>query len=517
MSTLNYGNVDSTGTRQPTTDKEVYFVNRRNESNLTHVYVDDGGAIGANLMLATPPFNILPAVPANNDALYIGTDSTLSNSGKFSNVIFDLSVAATFTGAADLQWEYWDGATWSAILPVTHWRRGTTQLDTVGVIHVTWMPPDDWATTAVNGVTGYWVRARCNIPGGDSITVATQQNRILYSVTWPYVEIQDTVFTGDESALLRVIMEGYGVVNAGGMKSGGPIMGVRQVSRGSDFSAYLPFADTQVPSGVTVVNSAFSAFANARYTDNMTGREITYTPGADTAKRLIATFTIDAATADQYAGRFHLYMRCATFGATSSDGFDVQVQVKPFSASTAWVSETKRLLEPTVYLSAGDGYAVLDFGDVEIPFVPGAAGDLVIEVYAKKVNAGSVLYAGDLIMLPTDEWAGYFDVAGSATTSDNTISETLTGVINRLDVDQLTAPKMITAHLKRQSNNYVTANYRKHMNGRPHGQPNARLRIWFFLFYRFSDTTDDMQAKQEWLFTAQIQHVNRYLGFRGDR
>jgi len=79
------GNVDSSEDREPTTTEgAVYIANKRNEANLSDVYVDDGGAFGPNLMDdADKAFDLLPAVPVANDALYLGIDTSLDDSGPF--------------------------------------------------------------------------------------------------------------------------------------------------------------------------------------------------------------------------------------------------------------------------------------------------------------------------------------------------------------------------------------------------------------------------------------------------
>ena len=92
---------------------------------------------------------LLPAVPAIGCAYYFGFDQ-----------MFDavaLNVGTAGIGNWTIEWQYWNGAAWTALAGVTD---GTTSFQVAGLHDVSFTRPvADWATVAVNGVTKYWVRA----------------------------------------------------------------------------------------------------------------------------------------------------------------------------------------------------------------------------------------------------------------------------------------------------------------------------------------------------------------------
>jgi hypothetical protein len=98
---------------------------------------------------------LVPAVPAANDAFYLGHFET------FAGVKFNITTGAgAHTGV--ITWEYYNGATWASLSGVAD---NTNAFKTTGEQKVTWTIPGDWATNAVNGVTYYHVRARISTLG----------------------------------------------------------------------------------------------------------------------------------------------------------------------------------------------------------------------------------------------------------------------------------------------------------------------------------------------------------------
>lgn len=83
------------------------------------------------------------------DNVYLGM---ASNRFDFARFVFSTSPAGGVR-----TWEYWDGAAWSALSPTAV----TGNLNLTGATHeFSWTPNANWATTAVNGVTNYWIRGR---------------------------------------------------------------------------------------------------------------------------------------------------------------------------------------------------------------------------------------------------------------------------------------------------------------------------------------------------------------------
>ena len=97
----------------------------------------------------TNDMTLLPAVPAQNDAYYFGFDKLFD--------VMTLNIGTPGAGVWTITWEYWNGA-WTALSGVTD---GTTGFTAASGSHdVSFTRPGDWATTVVNAITKYWIRAR---------------------------------------------------------------------------------------------------------------------------------------------------------------------------------------------------------------------------------------------------------------------------------------------------------------------------------------------------------------------
>jgi hypothetical protein len=100
---------------------------------------------------ATPnDMNLLPAVPAVNDAYYFGHSA-----------LWDwlrLNIGTAGAGVWTIVWEYWNGAIWAGLPDIGD---GTSHFGNAGTHEVAFTRPGDWAVTNVGGIAGlYWIRAR---------------------------------------------------------------------------------------------------------------------------------------------------------------------------------------------------------------------------------------------------------------------------------------------------------------------------------------------------------------------
>lgn len=131
---------------------------RIEDTAFTHVFQDDGGvftdytAAMGDLGVVTGDVYPLPAAPAVNDAFYLG--NTTKTFGRA-----EIYMRTAGVGTWTITWEYWNGSTWTA-LTATDNTVGFTSGSGGASKDVYWTMPLDWATTAVNSVTGYWVRGR---------------------------------------------------------------------------------------------------------------------------------------------------------------------------------------------------------------------------------------------------------------------------------------------------------------------------------------------------------------------
>lgn len=87
------------------------------------------------------PFTLLDST---TDFLYIGKLT------QYQEVDIQLAVLGVYAGS--VTWEYFDGTSFTALVTA-----GANDLESSGVM--TFTPPSDWAQTAVDGVTAFWIRA----------------------------------------------------------------------------------------------------------------------------------------------------------------------------------------------------------------------------------------------------------------------------------------------------------------------------------------------------------------------
>jgi hypothetical protein len=500
----NLGNVDSTGARDPTTSNEVYIGTKRNDANLTDVYVDDGGVFGPNLMDAAPPFNLLPAVPVVNDAIYFGIDTTLANSGPFASLVFDIGTAGAGYTAA---WEIWTGA-WVALAVQDNTNADGAMtgiaLDTTGVNSVHWKQPSGWVTTAVNAITGYWVRLRVTgIPG--ALTAPTQQNRIIYSITWPYVEVQSTAVGGDIHALSSIEADNRSDSLTLNLYQSRVVIGLRSLDRGDDFTAYINLADEQNPTNLNVVLGAGPIFANNVISP--TGRVVQFTTGATGTERLRVTAYLTHPLVLDYYGQYHIYVRMKqTSGAANSIEFHIRLEN---DARQYFRSES-------VFLETLNDWEILDFGVIQIPSRPIEDFEeqlIGIKIYSTDPAAAGVdLY--DIVLIPVDEWA----IDTSDITDYNTKSsigrQNTRGPL-KLRIESIKDKTNIVSVLLSVATDLVSSSWISIPNGRSILQANSDQRLWF-LSFRGVTGTDELYSNPYTADRVLLYRNQQYWSMRGD-
>lgn len=456
------GNVDSTGTRDPTADQEVFSGNRQGVANLTDIYIDDGGVFSANLMDAALPFALLPAVPAVNDHLYIGIDTALADSGPFESAIFDIGTAGA---GYSLSTEYYNGA-WVALTS----RDATGDLKVPGVNGIFWSAPSDWITVAINGITAYWIRLTVFAAPGP-FTTPTQQNRDIYTANWAFDEIQSDAIGGDIPPLIEI--ETYN--ESGGAIGGGTgthlnkiIVGLRSVSRGDNFRAYLnlaSIANDQNPTGVTL---AYGASTSSAIDPTATsGFRAVYNPAGIEAMADRVTISMSSAIASEYMGIFHAYVRATRTGGSAGD---ILVRLS-YSSPHVPEKTTESVSVPTTNV-----FEVLDLGAISLPTSGLVSSSETLAILTINIQAESTngtppdLYLYDLILIPVDEWIGNFEDLNK--TDASTVSA------NFLSIDSVEYPKVTIRALVLNSSLVVQSSWLTTANGGATAQANARQRYW---------------------------------------
>lgn len=123
-------------------------------ANDTAVFTDETRAANDSRAGAGNTMTLIPAAsPATPDAFYFG------HTEKFSQM--DLDILTAGVGTYTLAWEYWGGASWSAVSGLSD---GTNNYKNSGSNRVSWTEPGSWATTTVTNQPGttalYYIRAR---------------------------------------------------------------------------------------------------------------------------------------------------------------------------------------------------------------------------------------------------------------------------------------------------------------------------------------------------------------------
>lgn len=149
-----------------TSGQTIYGQNK----GITHCYVHHTGAtsFGSNTaslvegsFWQSDCFTATPTnqTPAGSDILYFGNDTAT-----FDRLIFGLKTAAsgiTWTSSGGQYYQFWNGSAWTYFTPDSDSFKTSVPLDTTANLgQIVWTVSNltGWATTAINGVTAYWIR-----------------------------------------------------------------------------------------------------------------------------------------------------------------------------------------------------------------------------------------------------------------------------------------------------------------------------------------------------------------------
>lgn len=507
--------------RNDTCSDEVYIANKHNRAQITHLFYDDAGVWSQNLLTTATPYRLLPAVPAANDAVYFGIDTTFDNSGPFCSLVFDIQTAVT--GITGTTWEYYSsvGPGWVAFA-ATEIQDNTdadgagtgVAFDTVGVGSVHWEPNANWITRDISidggpAVTGYWVRLRVTAAAG--ATAPTQQNRNVYTILWPCVDVGEEQIGGDVEALARIVVRNQSDTHTGASGldawANRVIVGARSLSRGEDFDAYINLADEQNQLGISLATRSWGAFANN--VQAPTGRQLAITNASSPADYIcVVAISSDPETdlymTRQYDGIFHMFMRGKQ---TSGSAGDIELWITAgYFANEITHTTARRAFETT------NDWQLLDFGRVTFNTLigPHYSGVIFLQIWCEGDGAvDAELY--DIILMPVDEYAG--DYIGSNTHDVRIGDRGIANPVN-LDIDNVLYPKRFISVVENSA--FMIASYQS-IGSASVLQANADQRVWF-LTSRYPSTGNDNQRSEQFVSeTVQAWAINRYLSQRGNR
>jgi hypothetical protein len=499
--------------RTATCLNEVFVANKHNVAPITHVYykdVSDGVTPWHGNFIGDPtyPYGILPAAPAVGDFLYFGSSTAVTNSGPFNTIVFDLHAAQT--GITDIHWSYYNGATYTLFVPGST-MCGNWLLDEAGVTSITFRQPENWVAETVNGVAGYWITAEIiTVPGAS--TPPEQQNRDIYTVVQPFVDIDEAQVKGDIPALARIIFDS----NACYPRPTATLsMGLRSLERGEDFTAYLNCSEEQNQVGITFgITEGTVNLTTA--TESPSGHNIDCSGFSNTALTYLCHWEFDPSVSGQYPGVYHAYVRCRqTSGTVQAVKFRLRsVFGTGYNVTYSETNVTYKLNEiiavdlgqiniqsPRLMLANGGGPTTKK---------PTGYQPTSMRIILDASNLlGDDFEVYDVVLLPTDEWVGTF--AGTP----EGVDETIAYEGKRIDVDGITNPRMYRALLNEiisTTSQTIDAELFRIASSRPILQSNKNQRLWFL-------QTHDIYLYSYFEATGKVrlQRSDRYLVMRGNR
>lgn len=486
----------------------VYVANHRLQSNWTHIFVFDssGGTyttvtptnVEDNLENSTDQL-MFPSPVGTNDAFYVGIQSTAPDAGAFSNLYLHLT---EYNYTLALAIEYWNGSAWTAF-STSELRDNTQSLHRSGLL--VWHNVA-LGSTAINSVTAYWIRFRVTATGALSTLLPKFDNA--YIVQQPYVEIDN--LAGDIPAIAQVELynmldDGNG--NAPSLPTDRVLIGLRSVTRGERFTAYLNLAASQNPPGVAVSVASEVAYVS----DNVTaaaGQFARYTPVATNAWNRRITIDLDSDLTKDFNGTFQVYLRFyyGSFADVVStrfvlENFTNQGQIigdeVPLTAAfTADVADLAYLgqftIQPDRYLSSDDA---------------GAGASLGIDFKSTTAGATYAVDCFELILLPADEWIGDFN---------DTNELGAAGLERYIDIDSATFPKRILrATVRQRGSELVTGVWNTSASGVFALQPGEQQRLWF-LCNQLNQGDESQGSAHTIVHQVKLWHHARWLGLRGN-
>lgn len=488
----NYGNVNSSGTRVPTTNNQVYISNKHSMAQITNWHSGTGGGNRIDAAFPTAIVSSTTTVPA-----YFGVDGTLPNNGPFDSLVFDIGTAQV---GATLVWEYWDGAAWTS-MSVTD---NTNSFQNTGVNSVHWIPPSGWTAASPGGSlpSGYYVRVRATVTGSVS---ATQQNRNPYTICWPYVEVQAAAVPGEIEALARLWIHGQSGSSTSLPAPRTVVAGLRSASRGGAFTPYINISDTQNVPGTVIKIAGGMAYAADLLSP--TGRALVFTATGGSTVYFSIEFL--STIASQYRGKFLMFLRARS---TSEWDFDIQYHrdIGSFRSSVF------HAVEKSLSAAGTSVQIVTAFGEV---VVPNDVQEFEISIGVTTTSGSGDLYVTDLVLIPADEWVARYDTQFDYSGNENYGSTPmLRGGTQKfyLDINQLYNKATYGDLVLTES--AVTKDKFTPQVSRVFWQRGEKQRLWFLQMGRMNGTTATAPVAMPFQsLSVQAFRNAQYLGIRGNQ
>jgi len=317
----------------------------------------------------------------------------------WNTIVLDIATPFGPTDSAG-QWQYWDGAAWSALTVYDtddpdHQAFGANVFKTSGVKSLYFFPPTDWATLSLMAFyDAYWVRFVETVGALNPIYLNAPPQ-----ATTDSGFVVDTTHA-DLPSLLKLTIHNT-LDTAPGYAFSHTILCSRSLSRSTHFTPFLPVTDTDSPEWLTTTVSAGDHGVWAAATVNIPGqrRACYYGPvaaGSTSSYETPMTMEIDQMVGGAWAGRLKAFL---AFHATScvNDEFYARLRIEAYGITLtgAWGNMG--------HFSSGAVH-LIDLGTFNIVPIEDA-GDLItiyVDAFSSDATPGN-FYIDEIVLLPADE------------------------------------------------------------------------------------------------------------------
>lgn len=393
---------------------QVPIANHRDVIPITHLFnYDDSTTIFSANLFGTdshPIWSVGGAMPAINDIHYIGNDGAGGTARAWHHAAYYIETPGDYD--AEVRIEYWNGAAWvqaPADTKATTWPGGPASqvFKSAGLwlINVGALP--DWATTAINGVTAYWIRLRLHAVTAFT-TAPANGGTAAHVVRDPYLEVPAASLSGDASPFLLMRLEApYG----GDDDEGFPNLSrlVVGVKAGGDLDNFLSHINSGFgnPAGWAGVYGTDSAVATSPAGPDGPNGSFTAVSFATDTSMVSRVRITGTARLPAYAGSaYRIFARVQQIGGAAGD---TRVRLRIGLRSNA-LADPKIDTDTAVLAGVGQGLEVVEFTQrgklIYLPFIgpltdADAVGlDLIFDIFAQRTAGAATLRIYDLILIP---------------------------------------------------------------------------------------------------------------------
>lgn len=421
-------------------------------------------------------------------------------------------------------------------------------------------------STVINGERGCYLRCKCVLAavpsagGVDELPVIPEQTDIkVYTANWPYIDIDASGVTGNIPALMETKIRS--AITQTFVESAcyypdrlesNFIMGYRDLARGENFTAYIllgesdssaafnptgilleyPYitfrddlqaAITDTSGGVSSYNTGisdvlqnittpfgFATYCEFHQADSYLG--VTYTDMSDTEFDF-AKVKFDASIADEYKGRFRVYLRFVRDSQYQYPGADeIYLRLKIETNEGVYYTEYKNTLNRELLdfglISLYDNKLIAKIRANGILPALDSAIEITVQVRTGTITATPsadpcYVFLCDLVLIPVDEWFCSLYPYATPMTNVGSISEPKE-VITAQTYEDPTDPNTIYHYSEIQSDGEMILPY-----------SSTKKRLW--IIKTWYDSANGVWASNPYelsLISAQI--TNRYKSMRGE-